>query len=89
MISPLIQLIHGFSVNLTETALAAVLAHDDVEAVHEDAITTVYGERSITQDENVPWGLHRISHPGPAQHPFIYVYPENAGAGGKRLHGKF
>jgi len=67
----------GFAAQLSPQVLDAVSKLSDVEYIEQDAIITT--QESVTQTDNVPWGLARISHR--ATGATSYVYDETAGAG--------
>ncbi|KAG8913116.1 subtilisin-like serine protease, partial [Tulasnella sp. 418] len=70
------NIFNGFVARCSEEVLDALRDREDVEYICEDAImTTCDVQRGST------WGLHRISHTGPAKEPFEYVYPNSAGKG--------
>nr|CDP27781.1 Putative Peptidase [Podospora anserina S mat+] len=66
----------GFAAKLSAAKLAAIRRLPEVEFVEQDAVVQAYD--FLTQ-EDVPWGLARISHRSPGQ--TSYVYDESAGEG--------
>ncbi|KAK3986127.1 putative peptidase [Cladorrhinum sp. PSN332] len=66
----------GFAAKLSAANLDAVRKNPNVEYIEQDAIVTAYD--FVTQD-NVPWGLARISHRTTGQ--TSYIYDSSAGAG--------
>ncbi|KAG8947823.1 subtilisin-like serine protease [Tulasnella sp. 419] len=70
------DIFNGFVAKCSEEVLDALRNREDVEYIAEDAIM-----RTCEVQEATTWGLHRISHTGPAKEPFEYVYPSSAGEG--------
>ncbi|KAF8645749.1 hypothetical protein AX16_007616 [Volvariella volvacea WC 439] len=76
------EIINGFATELSEEALNALRASDEVDYITEDGIATI----TATQT-NAPWGLGRISQDGrlsnqnAAALTFTYTYDNSAGAG--------
>jgi subtilisin family serine protease len=67
----------GFAAKLSPQVLDAVRKLSEVEYIEQDAVITT--QASITQTDDVPWGLARISHR--AAGATSYVYDESAGEG--------
>ncbi|KAK4225960.1 putative peptidase [Podospora fimiseda] len=66
----------GFAAKLNAANLDAIRKNPNVEYIEQDAVVTAYD--FITQ-ENVPWGLGRISHRTKGQ--TTYIYDSSAGTG--------
>jgi len=67
----------GFAAQLSPQVLDTVSKLSEVEYIEQDAIITT--QESVTQTDNVPWGLARISHRTTGA--TSYVYDETAGEG--------
>ncbi|KAK4151275.1 cuticle-degrading protease [Chaetomidium leptoderma] len=67
----------GFAAKLSPQVLDAVSKLPEVDYIEQDAIITAYG--GVTQTDNVPWGLARISHRTTGA--TSYVYDDTAGEG--------
>ncbi|KAG8925472.1 subtilisin-like serine protease [Tulasnella sp. 419] len=70
------NIFNGFVAKCSEEVLDALRNREDVEYITEDAIM-----RTCDVQSDTTWGLHRISHSGPAKEPFEYNYPSSAGEG--------